>query len=186
MPLALAVLIFTALLHCNSWYSHFYDGSFYLGSCLQSPMFGTFCRYYKPKGLVTSMRHLNTKKQMEVLGVQRWSIRRFLWSARTCVRWSPSLVMRRKLSWAVGNENSAEGVVTFVENFTCKRFELDLYHPVGQLAADASGLFLWSRRRDSQNHTVGDATMTLQDSHTHSLSLCMYLYDIIWFYLGFC
>lgn len=26
------------------------------------------------------------------------------------------------------------------------RFELDLYHPVGQLAADASGLFLWSRR----------------------------------------
>ena len=31
--------------------------------------------------------------------------------------------------------------------YDLQRFELDLYHPVGQLAADASGLFLWSRRR---------------------------------------
>jgi len=58
-------------------------------------------KYYKPKGLVTSMRHLNTKKQMEDL----------------------------------------RSVVSFAGD----EFELDLYHPVGQLAADASGLFLWSR-----------------------------------------
>lgn len=30
-------------------------------------------------------------------------------------------------------------------SFAGDEFELDLYHPVGQLAADASGLFLWSR-----------------------------------------
>eukprot|EP00434_Breviolum_minutum_P003112 symbB.v1.2.002739.t1/scaffold146.1/size298692/20 len=32
-----------------------------------------------------------------------------------------------------------------VVSFAGDEFELDLYHPVGQLAADASGLFLWSR-----------------------------------------
>ena len=34
----------------------------------------------------------------------------------------------------------------FVTPFFAVRFELDLYHPIGQLSADASGLFLWSRR----------------------------------------
>jgi len=58
-------------------------------------------KYYKPKGLVTSMRHLNKKKGMEDL----------------------------------------RSVVSFAGD----EFELDLYHPIGQLAADASGLFLWSR-----------------------------------------
>lgn len=30
-------------------------------------------------------------------------------------------------------------------------------------------------RKFSQNHTLGDATMTLQDSHTLSLSLCIFM-----------
>ena len=40
-------------------------------------------------------------------------------------------------------------------SFAGDEFELDLYHPVGQLAASASGLFLWSRS--------GRITKQLQD-----------------------
>eukprot|EP00913_Durusdinium_trenchii_P012895 g12109.t1 len=68
-------------------------------------------KYYKPKGVITKMRHFSKKKDVEDL----------------------------------------RSVVSFAGD----EFELDLYHPVGQLASSSSGLLLWSRS--------GRVTKQLQD-----------------------
>lgn len=74
-------------------------------------------------------------------------------------------------------KTAAEGELIFVEKFTCKRFELDLYHPVGQLAADASGLFLWSRRPEvfTESHARRCHYDTTRFAHSLSLSVCIFM-----------
>ncbi len=161
----------------------------------QSPIFGTKkSRYYKPKGLVTSMRHLNTKKQMEV-GVQRWSnqIRKFLHrrfggNSRTCVQWSPSLVMRRQLSFDVSMplKKQLHKELIFVEkwvmswwlfspakgsNWICTILWGSLLLMPADFSCGAAG------RKFSQNHTGSDATMTL------SVCIFMISYDVILYYV---
>ena len=70
-----------------------------------------------------------------------------------CWRWEPDLAVaehQTRDAWRCmefGSQSCGDRQSLADWEVLLQRFELDLYHPIGQLAADASGLFLWSRRR---------------------------------------